>query len=113
VRLGYPPAFIRKADRERYLGALRHADEGDCGPLGELLARAILDNLHRFVVPTVAEPGQLMPLPALARERLSANALRVAAVRGRLEAVKGRDGPWRSSPAWVDDYIASRYRRAS
>jgi cell filamentation protein, protein adenylyltransferase len=111
VRLGYPPAIIRKGDRERYLAALRHADEGDCGPLGEFLARAILDNLHRFVVPAVAGPVRLVPLTALARERLSANALRVAAVRGRLRAVKGRDGVWRSSRAWVDEYVASRYVR--
>jgi Fic family protein len=112
VRLGYPPAIIRKADRVRYLAALEHADEGDCGPLGEFLARAILDNLHRFLLPAVARKEQLVPLPALARERLSANALRVAAVRGRLEAVKGRDGTWRSSHTWVDEYVASRYRRA-
>jgi len=112
VRLGYPPAIIRKADRERYLAALRQADGGDCGPLGEFLARAILDNLHRFLLPAVAGREQLLPLPALAEERLSANALRVAAVRGRLEAVKGRDGTWRSSRAWVDAYVASRYRRA-
>jgi Fic family protein len=111
VRLGYPPAIIRKGERERYLAALEHADAGDCGPLGELLARAILDNLHRFVVPAVAGPARLVPLPALARERLSANALRVAAVRGRLRAVKGPDGSWRSSRAWVDEYVASRYRR--
>lgn len=111
VRLGYPPAIIRKADRERYLGALRHADEGDCGPLGEFLARAILDNLHRFLLPAVAGIEHLVPLPALARDGLSANALRVAAVRGRLEAVKDRDGAWRSSRAWVDEYVASRYKR--
>ncbi len=111
VRLGYPPALIRTADRERYLGALRHADAGDRGPLGELLARAILDNLHRFLLPAVAGSEQLVPLPALATDGLSANALRVAAVRGRLEAVKGRDGAWRSTRAWVDAYVASRYRR--
>jgi cell filamentation protein, protein adenylyltransferase len=111
VRLGYPPAIIRKGDRERYLAALRHADEGDPGPLGEFLARAILDNLHRFVVPAIAGPVRFVPLTALSRERLSANALRVAAVRGRLRAVKGRDGIWRSSRAWVDEYVASRYRR--
>ncbi|HEU4701577.1 MAG TPA: Fic family protein [Conexibacter sp.] len=111
VRRGYPPAIIRKRDRERYLAALRHADGGDCGPLGEFLARAILDNLHRFLLPVVAGKEALVPLPALARERLSANALRVAAVRGRLEAVKGRDGLWRSSQAWVDEYAAGRYRR--
>jgi hypothetical protein len=50
-------------------------------------------------------------LPALARDGLSANALRVAAVRGRLRAVKGSDGSWRTSGAWVDEYVASRYRR--
>jgi hypothetical protein len=111
VRLGYPPAIIRKADRERYLAALRHADEGDCGLLGELFARAILDNLHRFVLPAVAGPARLVPLPVLATDRLSANALRVAAVRGRLRAVKERDGSWRSSRAWVDEYVATRYRR--
>lgn len=62
VRLGYPPAIVRKSERGRYLAALRHADEGDCGLLGEFLARAILDNLHRFVVPAVAGPEQLVPL---------------------------------------------------
>lgn len=111
VRLGYPPAIIRKADRERYLATLRHADAGDCGPLGEFLTRAVLDNLHRFLLPAVAGKEQLLPLPALEREGLSANALRVAAVRGRLQAVKGSDGAWRSSRTWVDQYVASRYRR--
>jgi len=109
--LGYPSAIIRKGDRAPYLAALRRADDGDCGLLGELLARAILDNLHRFLLPVVAGKEQLVPLPALARERLSANALRVAAVRGRLQAVKGRDGMWCSSSAWVDAYVATRYRR--
>lgn len=113
VRLGYPPAIIRKGDRERYLAALRQADGGDCGALGEFLARAILDNLHRFLLPAIAGKEQLVPLPALAREQLSANALRVAAVRGRLRAVKGPDGTWSSSRAWVDEYVASRYRRAA
>ncbi len=49
IRLGYPPAIIFKGDRRRYLAALQSADRGDHGPLGELLARAILDNLHKFV----------------------------------------------------------------
>jgi Fic family protein len=111
VRLGYPPAIIRKGERARYLAALRRADGGDCGLLGEFLARAVLDNLHRFLLPAVTGHEQLVPLPALATERLGANALRVAAVRGRLEAVKDRDGSWRSSRAWVDEYVASRYRR--
>jgi hypothetical protein len=111
VRLGYPPAIIYKGERTRYLAALRRADQGDLGPLGEFLARAILDNLYKFVVPAVAGPARLVPLPALATEKLSANALRVAAMRGRLEAAKAADGTWRSSSAWVEEYEASRYKR--
>lgn len=112
VRLGYPPAIIYKGDRTRYLAALRRADDGDPGPLGEFLARAVLDNLYKFVVPAIAGPARLVPLPALATELLSANALRVAAVRGRLKAAKAADGSWRSSTAWVDEYAASRYKRS-
>jgi Fic family protein len=112
VRVGYPPAIIYKGDRTRYLNALRRADSGDPGPLGEFLARAILDNLHKFVVPAIAGPARLVPLPALASEQLSANALRVAATRGRLKASKAADGTWRSTRAWVDDYVATRYKRA-
>jgi Fic/DOC family len=111
VRLGYPPAIIFKGDRRRYLAALQSADQGDHDPLAELLARAILDNLHRFVVPAVAGPSRLVPLPALASEEISANALRVAATRGRLEASKAADGSWRSTRAWVEEYLAGRYER--
>jgi Fic family protein len=111
VRLGYPPAIIFKGDRRRYLAALQSADKGDSGPLGELIARAILDNLHKFVVPAVEGPSRLVPLPALASELISANALRVAATRGRLKASKAADGTWRSTRAWVDEYVAGRYER--
>lgn len=111
IRLGYPPAIIYKGERSRYLAALRRADRGDPGPLGEFLARAILDNLYRFVVPAIAGPDRLVPLPALATKELSANALRVAAVRGRLKAAKAADGTWQSTTAWVSEYVASRYKR--
>lgn len=112
VRAGYPPAIIYKGDRARYLATLQRADEGDFGPLGEFLARAILDNLHKFVVPAIAGSARLVPLPALATKALSANALRVAATRGRLKASKAADGTWRSTRAWVDEYISTRYKRA-
>ncbi len=111
VRLGYPPAIVYKGDRSRYLAALRRADDGDLGPLGEFLARAILHNLHRFVVPAVAGPARLVPLPALATPAISANALRVAATRGRLQASRAADGTWRSTRTWVEEYLAGRYAR--
>ena len=38
------------------------ADTGDPGPLGEMLARSVLDNLYRFIVPAVAGPNRLVPL---------------------------------------------------
>jgi hypothetical protein len=111
VRLGYPPAIVYKTQRRAYLAALRRADANDPGALGELIARAILDNLYRFVVPAVAGPARLVPLAALATPSLSASALRTAAVRGALQATKGPDGQWRSSRNWVDDYVKTRHRR--
>lgn len=111
VRLGYPPAIIYKRDRTRYLNALRRADSGDCGALGELLARSILDNLYRFVVPAVAGPARLVSLAALENHEVNAAALRTAANRGRLQAMRGADGEWRSSQNWVDEYLSGRYRR--
>jgi Fic family protein len=111
VRLGYPPAIIYKGNRDRYLRALRRADQGDSGQLGEFLARAILDNLYKFIVPAVAGPARLVPLPVLATDKLSLNALRSAAARGRLKAQKAPDGTWRSSRLWVDEYRNSRDTR--
>jgi Fic family protein len=111
VRMGYPPAIIYKGDRRRYLRALQRADNGEYGALGELIARAILDNLYKFVVPAIAGPARLVPLAALANDEFSATTLRAAANRGALQATKGADGQWRSSRQWVDEYAKSRYQR--
>src|ERR1019366_351071 len=114
VRLGYPPAIIFKGDRRRYLAALQSADQGDHGPLGELLARAILDNLHKFVVPAIAGPSRLVPLPALATERISANALRAAGppqgIQGRRWYVAQHARLGRRIPGWALRARASRQK---
>jgi Fic family protein len=109
IRLGYPPAIIRKGERSRYLRALGAADAGDDGPLGEFLARAISDSLMRFIVPAVAGPARLVPIAALADADLSVRALRAAAERGRLRAHRDDRGQWRSSRNWVDEYKTNRY----
>ncbi|MGH9115104.1 MAG: Fic family protein [Acidimicrobiales bacterium] len=111
VRFGYPPAVIYTRDRNRYLNALRRADGGEPGPLGEMVARAVSDNLYRFVVPAVAGPRRLVPLAALATKERSVSTMRAAIERGRLRAQKSPDGRWRSSKAWVDEYLASKYQR--
>lgn len=113
VRLGYPPAIVFKNERARYLKAMRKADGGDYGPLGELIARAVTSNLYKFVVPAVAGPARLVPLASLADEKAGPRlrALRAAAERGRLRAQKAPNGTWLSSRNWVDEYLKNKYRR--
>lgn len=111
VRLGYPPVIIFKRQRDEYLRAMRRADADDYGPLGEVIARAMLDNLNRFIVPNVAGPARLVPLAALADEKHSVAALRQAAQRGRLAAVQGPDGIWRSSRNAVKEYDKTKQKR--
>ena len=111
VRAGYPPAVIQKRERTKYLNALKRADRGDAEPLGELVARAVLDNLLRFLLPAVAGEVKLLPLDALSTKDLSVAALRQAAERGRLVARKEPGGTWRSSKKWVAEYRQSRYDR--
>ena len=109
IRLGYPPAIIYKRQRSQYLKALSKADKGDAGRVGEILARAILDNLMRFVLPGVAGPVKLLPLEALASKEHSAVSLQAAARRGALKAQKSAHGDWLSSKKWVEDYARSRW----
>jgi cell filamentation protein, protein adenylyltransferase len=111
VRLGYPPAIVQKRERSYYLAALDRADRGEAGPLGELFARAILENLNRFILPAVAGPAKLVPLEALATPELKVNTLRKAAERGRLRAMRAPNGTWRSSRMWVEEYVARRWSR--
>ena len=111
VRLGYPPAIVYKRDRVRYMNALGRADGGDPGALGQLLARAVLDNYYTLVIPAMAGPNKLVPLPSLLNNDVTLRARRNAAERGRLHATRGTDGMWRSTKKAVDAYIASRYVR--
>lgn len=110
TRLGWPPAIIFKEQRTKYLKALDRADDGDLGPLAELIARSVIDNLHRLI-PNIAGPAKYVPLEALADDEFSLAALKQAAGRGRLEAIIGPDGRYRSSRAAVDAYRASKYAR--
>jgi Fic/DOC family len=109
VRLGYPPAIIYKKDRAKYLHGLERADKGDPAPLGELLARAVIHGIDRFLLPALAGPKRLIPLTALADADLSLIALRRAADRGRLRALRKSD-KWYSTRGWVDEYKDSRKR---
>lgn len=78
------------------------------GPLGEILARAMIDNLNRFIIPNVAGPAKLVPLAALVDSDLSLVALRAAAQRGRLDAHQRSDGQWLSTCKAVNEYRTRR-----
>jgi hypothetical protein len=104
VRLGYPPAIILKSQRDRYLDSMQKADAGDFAPLGEMIARAIYDNINRFVLPVIAGEHRPVPLAALVSAEFSLAALKQAAQRGRLEAIQAPDGTWLSTKQAVGDY---------
>jgi len=104
VRLGCPPAIILKSHRERYLRAMERADGGEYSPLGEMIARAIYDNINRFVLPAIAGEARLVPLASLVDRYFSLAALRQAAQRGRLKAIQTSDGTWQSTRKDVNEY---------
>lgn len=111
VRLGYPPAIILKQRRISYLKALDKADHGDILPLAEIIARSVIDNVNRFITPTMAGSKELVPLRELETKEHSYAMLRQAATRGRLEAAIGADGMWYSTKAALTQYLASKYKR--
>lgn len=110
IRLRWPPAIIRKEQRQKYLSALDKSDKGDDGPLAEIICRSVIDNMHHLT-PKIAGPAKFVPLEALADEEFSLVALKQAAARGRLAAVIGPDGRYRSSREAVAAYRESKYDR--
>ena len=110
VRSGLSPVIIQKRQRSAYQQALQRADLGDFAQLGELFAQGIFRSLAWFAQPELEE--DLVPLSALATEEINVAALRVAAARGRLRAMRPLGGRWLSTPEWVADYIATRHQRA-
>ena len=110
LRLGYPPIVVLKRQRPRYLNALQAADAGDFGALGEIVARAMIDNLNRFILPSIAGRAKFVPLAALVDRDTTIVALRTAARKGRLEAYQTPAGVWMSTRAAVDKYLKTRHQ---
>ena len=111
VRTGFPPAIFVTSQRDHYLAALRHADDGDPGPLAELVAWSVADNINRFVLPAAASGNEMALLSSLADEKVSVAALRQAAQRGRLQAQRDANGVWHSSRQAVWEYQQERGSR--
>lgn len=107
VRGGVPPAIIHKTRRSHYLRSLARADDGDPGPLAEVLARAVRLSVEKHMLPALAGPARLVPLASLETKTLSRTALSSAAKRARLRTVKMGDAYY-SSRRWVQQYESSR-----
>jgi Fic family protein len=108
IQAGYPPAVVLAAQRTRYLRSLRTADQGNAGPLAEVIAGAVSSTLSRFLIPNLAGEAKLVPLSALAEQGpYGVGYLRQLAISGRLRTV--REGRlYLSSRAWLNDYISGR-----
>lgn len=100
-----------KEQRAKYLKALGKADHDDLGPLAGILARTVIDNRY-FLIPSIAGPVRFVPLESLADDEFSLVALKQAASTGRLDAVKGADGRYRSSREALQPYRESAKIRA-
>jgi Fic family protein len=111
VRLGFPPAIILKIRREQYIKALSQADNGNYASLAAIIAKAVLDNVHRFIMPSFAKNSDWVLLDSLATKQMSYPALRQAAYRGRLESKIGDDGLVYSTRKAVTEYLHSKYKR--
>lgn len=101
TRMGLPFMTIPPRTIRAYRDAIARADAGDLYPLALYTARSVERNLGRF-----APPADLRPLAALAGP-ISLDALRKAALRGRLRHVY-LGSRLCSTPAWRDEYLASR-----
>ena len=111
---GLPTRDNFKGDRARYLTAMRKADDGDFGPLGELLARAITGQPV-----SICDAGSRRTREARATREPREQGEWILSGRasqrgqpGRLKAQKSPSGAWLSSKNWVDDYANGRFKRA-
>ena len=75
----------------------------------ELLARSVIDNLNRLIVPNTAGPARVVPLKSLATPELTYQALRQAAAHGRLEATYGADGTWRCRTGLYSEWMPNPF----
>lgn len=112
ILTGHPPAIIHKHQRSRYLSALQRAQvHQDYRGLVELVARAVLDNLNRLLLPQLAGVDTWLPLGALAEGTpYTPDYLRKLADRGKLTALKQR-GQWVSTRRHLEAYLESKSAR--
>jgi cell filamentation protein, protein adenylyltransferase len=86
-----------KRQRAAYLTAMRRADAGDSGALGELMALAMANNLDRFIVPDVAVHARRVGRHGKNPASHPTRAQRCASTQNSQQPVSRRSGPRRSA----------------
>lgn len=70
-------------------------------------------SLPRATRDNIAGPAEYVPLQSLVDEDFNLVALKAAATRGRLDAIRGADDQWRSSRMALATLKDSRFKRSS
>jgi excisionase family DNA binding protein len=106
MRNGFPPTYILKQERRRYISSLESAHKGKSEPFFNLIAKSVERSLDLYL--GVMDPkfdSDYMPLAEAASKcKYSQEYLSLLARKGRLEAVKfGKR--WMISRRALDDYM--------
>lgn len=105
IKHNWPPVHVLPEDRERYLGALEVGNEGNLGPLTDLIMIKMGSSLLDLLSQVGTAEDELRPLNELqGKGRYSAKYLALRADQGELPALMSR-GRWRSSERSLRLYI--------
>ena len=112
--IGYPPAIFLRMRRPAHgtCALCRKRTRGDAKRSRRDARSGDFRQPASIRHPGRRRPGQARATGRAGAPGMKASALRAAVDRGRLRAIRGSDGQWRSSRTWVEEYLASRYRRS-
>lgn len=114
LQKGYPLAIILKNDRRRYYRVLQEADNNNCKPLVEFVAKAVERSLDMYLdvlAPSSRTKEKYLPLTKAAENSYySAKYLNLLISKGLLEAHKeGRN--WVTTKNAIERYREGRQRK--
>ena len=111
MRYGFPPCYILRAERKRYISALEQAHKSNLEPFNNIIARAVERSLDLYL--SMVDPkfdSEYMTLHEAAKKcKYSQEYLSLLARKGRIDAVKfGRN--WVISKKAIEDYLKTKAR---
>lgn len=110
IARGYPPVVLKIGDRGKYYRSLRAADAGNPGQFVNFIAKAVNDNLTKYLS-IFGGADELLPLKELAQNSpYSQEYLSLRARQGVLDATKlGKT--WYSTRIAIEQYLSEHGKR--